>query len=145
MARSFVDRNILTKLFDFLDTSEHGLDISKFKLACIYLIGYKPSKSEIVRMLKASGCEDGQINFDTFCSLMIPRVMNADPDSRVHEIFMAFDKEDKGYIALKDFESACRIVCPHISESVIQSAFQEIDSDRNGKVGYREFVRIMRS
>ena len=39
-----------------------------------------------------------------FTKLLIPRVTNADPDSWVHEVFMNFDKENKGYISFEDFE-----------------------------------------
>ena len=46
----------IEKLFHTLDKDQKGvLSVSEFKQACIYMLGFKPSKIEIERMLKASG------------------------------------------------------------------------------------------
>ena len=57
--------------------------------------------------------------------------------------FRAFDRGAKGYVSLRDLEAAVAAVSPSLPRQTVTLAFGELDADRDGRVAYGEFVRMM--
>jgi Ca2+-binding EF-hand superfamily protein len=49
-----------------------------------------------------------------------------------------------GFISLHDFTVAVSEVAPQLSDYVVDAAFRQIDTDRDNRVGYRDFETMMK-
>ena len=65
-------------------------------------------------------------------------------DESIRQAFVALDSSCAGFISLSDFKAAVAEELPHLSDYVTTSAFRRVDTDRDGRVGYREFEAMMR-
>ena len=139
---------------------------SDYKVAVLELCGYKPSKYEInavwSKLAPPIQChmnhtEDKtasesietslQSGMDqtTFISLMVERLRQKDKDELIRQIFIAFDVHLCGFITTSDCIQAFKEVAPSISEELIGRWFDEVDSDSDGRVTFRDFEMMMKS
>ena len=68
-----------------------------------------------------------------------------EPDEVVRRAFRAFDERAKGFVSLADLEAAVERVAPQLPRHTVQLAFEQIDHNRDGRVGYGEFHNMMRA
>ena len=136
---------------------------SDYKVAVLELCGYKPSKYEInavwsklapptqCRMKDKAAAENTEISLQTgmdqatFLSLMVERLRQKDKDELIRQIFIAFDVHLCGFITTSDCVQAFKEVAPTISEELIGRWFDEVDSDSDGRVTFRDFEMMMKS
>ena len=151
--------------FQHADEDGKGfLSPSDYKVAVLELCGYKPSKYEINAVwskVQAStqchgnhraGAEEGTetssqsgMNQAIFVSLMVERLRRKDKDELIRQIFVAFDVHLRGFITTSDCVQAFKEVAPTISEELIGRWFDEVDSDSDGRVTFRDFEMMMKS
>ncbi|KAI9102474.1 hypothetical protein DFS34DRAFT_609301 [Phlyctochytrium arcticum] len=140
------------QVFNRVDTDAKGyLTRSEIKVAITGVLGYKPSKFEVAYIVRDVNIDQGEMTLDTFISHITPKLhlhsiaSNASPTSlssiRAH--FLLADRHSKGYLTLPDLQSVFHSVAPHVSQPVIQRAFETVDRQGTGRIGYREFERIM--
>lgn len=143
-----------------------------YKVAVLELCGYKPSKYEInavwskLQAPPPSQChvncavdkaaaesiactetsvQSGNMNQAAFVSLMVERLKQKDKDELIRQIFVAFDVHLRGFITTVDCMQAFKEVAPTISEELIGRWFDEVDSDSDGRVTFRDFEMMMKS
>ena len=68
-----------------------------------------------------------------------------EPNEVVRRAFRAFDERAKGFVSLADLEAAVERVAPQLPRHTVQLAFEQIDHNRDGRVGYGEFHNMMRA
>ncbi|KAJ3285247.1 EF-hand calcium-binding domain-containing protein 11 [Rhizoclosmatium sp. JEL0117] len=118
--------------------SKHGL-----KVGMMGLLGYKPSKFEIEQINKRYNLERGELNLDAFTEIMAPRLAQVDSDDMIRQMFVALDLQGNGFITLENLKAVFRKVVPNVSMNVVEEFFAEVDTNRDGKVGYREFQQLI--
>ena len=59
--------------------------------------------------------------------------------SNINQIYEEIDREQNGFIRLKDLYSRAQKCCPQISP-LLEEAFSNVDKDNDGMISYREFV-----
>ena len=146
-----------------------------YKVAVLELCGYKPSKYEInavwsklspppVSASNTQQCPDVEtagnvitdftsdpslqgvgINQPTFVSMMVERLGQKDKDELIRQVFIAFDVHLRGFITTSDCIQAFKEVSPHISEELVGRWFDEVDSDSDGRVTFRDSEMMMKS
>ncbi|KAJ3114883.1 EF-hand calcium-binding domain-containing protein 11 [Phlyctochytrium bullatum] len=79
-----------------------------------------------------------------FIRLMSPRLANIDVDDWIRGVFLALDASGNGFISLKDLETLASRLTSFIPKSVIEKSFAAVDSNRDGKVGFREFDALLK-
>ena len=140
------------------------LSPSDYKVAVLELCGYKPSKYEINAVwsklappphLKHAKDEaavkstdtslQAEMDQATFVSLMVERLRQKDKDELIRQVFIAFDIHLRGFITTSDCIQAFKEVAPTISEELIGRWFDEVDSDGDGRVTFRDFEMMMKS
>ena len=143
---------------------------SDYKVAVLELCGYKPSKYEInavwskLQSPPTTLCHTNHSDTEgtaaaesveaslppgmdqaTFVSLMVERLREKDKDELIRQIFVAFDVHLRGFITTSDCMQAFKEVAPTISEELIGRWFDEVDSDSDGRVTFRDFEMMMKS
>lgn len=124
--------------------TRHGL-----KCAVTCLTGMPPSRLELDAILPKHAPADGEpaptLGAEAFSSAMRELLCAVDEADVIRQTFRAFDTAYKGYITFDDFAKAFALTAPHIHADTLRLVFDEVDTDRNGKVSWGEFERMMRS
>ena len=77
------------------------------------------------------------------CEIAARKLALQEPEEVVRRAFRAFDRRAKGYVSLGDLEAAVANVAPQLPRHTVALAFDQLDADRDGRVAYGEFVRMM--
>ena len=101
-----VQKKLIVSVFQSSDEDKKGyLTKEDYKVAVIKLLGYKPSKYELVTAWKGV-CQEEGLSLEQFVQLMYPRVSQKDSSEKIRKIFIAFDRFCHGFISLDDCLSA---------------------------------------
>mmetsp|Transcript_8236 Transcript_8236/g.21018 ORF Transcript_8236/g.21018 Transcript_8236/m.21018 type:complete len:155 (+) Transcript_8236:246-710(+) len=142
-SQSAARRSIADSFREFDDGSKGWLTRNDLKCAVACLVGYKPSKVELGEILRAVP-EGSVLDEAAFTACMEWRLGIQDPDERIRQIFKSFDYRCSGFISSDDLLKVFTNCVPHIPHETARQVFDEIDSDRDGRVSLREFVSIMK-
>ena len=133
-----------------------------YKIAVLELLGYKPSKFEVENVWatagrgvaitepETAGYGDeaeyaGGLSYEEFLYVMLDRLRCKDKDELVHEVFMALDMTQRGFLTEVECLAAFKQVAPSIKKDVVKVLFQEVDSNGDGRVSYKDFELLMKS
>ncbi|TPX69960.1 hypothetical protein SpCBS45565_g02074 [Spizellomyces sp. 'palustris'] len=134
----------LQQVFRRADKGHKGwLSRDDFKVAMVGLLGYKPSKFEIERARNNVNFEKHEMTLERFISLR-RNCSSADLDETIRQCFLTADIGCHGYISRSDLHSIFSQVAPSVPTHVIDDAFAVVDMDGDGKVGYRDFEKLMK-
>ena len=89
------------------------------------------------------GSNASGIELPTLCEMVARKLAVREPDELVRRAFRAFDVHSKGYISPADLQEAVDDVAPHMPQRTVALAFSQLDSDRDGRVSYRDFHEMM--
>lgn len=93
-------------------------------------------------MLEVDDDENGTIEFTEFLTMMGKR---GEKEARVIKAFAFFDKDKTGFLSASQL---CNIMHRHanmLTPDEIEEMVQEADSDQDGFINYKQFVRLMMS
>lgn len=121
-----------------------------YKVAVLELFGYKPSKYELsnvwTRFCKHNGEGEGSgLDLDTFVSIMMERLKQKDHNELIREVFMSLDVYQRGFITEQDCLGAFEQVAPQLRGEAVRPLFEEVDTNGDGRVSYRDFEIMMKS
>ena len=69
--------------------------------------------------------------------------LTEDQVRELRDAFMAFDRDNSGYITTKELGRCLRSMGLNPTDKELQRLVNEVDSDGNGKVDFHEFVDMM--
>lgn len=104
-------------------------------------------------MKEADLNRDGDINYEEFVTWLMrcapPTVLQAveqelasDRDC-VHAVFRVWDRNGDGVISLKELTNVVRLTCPQLSSSQVKVLALSMDTNKNGKIDYEEFLNFL--
>lgn len=129
----------LEETFAFFSKGE-VLDLHELRCALIYVLGFKPSKLTLSRLMQ----DRTECNLSLFKEIAT-RLNRQTDDELVQSQFDLLDTHQKGYLTFDDFDSACEAVAPRLSTVVRRQVFDEVDSNSDGKVTLHNFQQMMQS
>uniref|UniRef100_A0A336MWX1 CSON002481 protein n=1 Tax=Culicoides sonorensis TaxID=179676 RepID=A0A336MWX1_CULSO len=143
-----VDFEVLKSIFESFDVSKTGSCPLEIIPAILSTLGVKTQKDElnvIISEIDADG--SGLIDFDEFLELA-KRYIEPEPDytrlsAELKEVFMIFDKQNKGYLEIDEFKSIIKEIEPDLPEDELDHFVQEVDADGSGKIEFEEFLEVM--
>lgn len=91
--------------------------------------------------------ESGEIEFSEFIKLC-EEFVEPEEDYNVvkrelRDIFMMYDKEQRGYIPVADFKSILKEIEPSLPDEEAEAIVKELDTDFSGTIDFEEFVEAM--
>jgi len=121
------------------------------KAASIFLLGKKLRKKEVVGLIEheqkfrrgAPPLPEPGLLLEEFRRVMTDRIKWQDPEQEIKDTFEAFDRTGNGFLTQSDLQHACHRVSGRLDEGTVRQVFAEVDTDLNGKVGFREFRAAM--
>lgn len=86
---------------------------------------------------------DGMVDFNEFLTLAAKSVKDIDTEEELKEIFMVFDRENKGVISPAQIKYVMRCLKEHFTDDEIDEIITEGDRDGDGLLSFEEFSGIM--
>mmetsp|Transcript_44341 Transcript_44341/g.84806 ORF Transcript_44341/g.84806 Transcript_44341/m.84806 type:complete len:159 (+) Transcript_44341:213-689(+) len=126
----------------FDENSKGWLSKSELKCAMASLLGVRPSKAE-VELVMQQGEAEGKVEFAAFKKAMEEKLGAVDPEEHVRRLFQAFDVRCQGFITRPDLHKIFAEFLSTIPPTVVDEIFEEVDTDQDGRVSYREFCAVM--
>lgn len=162
----------IAEAFHNADEGKKGLLTREdLKVAFVSLFGYKPSRSEVDRLMAIRTQQETPfgrhlqldqsatrkscivtcgtspqvgITIEHFIEIAKTKILTEDHDDEIRQIFLAFDTWCQGFITLDVAKKNFLQVAPFLDPVTVEKLFQEADTDRDGRVSYRDFEFIMK-
>ena len=107
-------------------------------------LGQNPSDDEIKAMIEEVDVDKSEtIDFKEFLGLMAKKMKNSDSEEELIEAFRIFDRDGNGKISAHELRYVMLSSGEELTEQDIQTIIKEADTDGDGYIDYKEFVRIM--
>ena len=161
----------IAETFHNADEGKKGLLTREdLKVAFVSLFGYKPPKSEVDQLMinktqqqtslvshlqgdqsltrKSSSAVSTNpevgLTLDQFTEIAKTKILAEDIDDEIRQMFLAFDARCQGFITLDVAKKVFLQVAPFLDPVTVERLFREVDTDRDGRVSYRDFEFMMK-
>ena len=86
---------------------------------------------------------NGEIDFEEFCGLMVKKMKESEPEEELVELFKFFDRDSNNTVDIHDLAEAFNELGEKISDEELREMVDEHDLDGDGCFNFKEFVRLM--
>ncbi|CAN4109722.1 unnamed protein product [Withania somnifera] len=135
----------LKEMFSKIDTDNDGIVSVEELKAGLQEVNSQLSDSEIKMLIDAIDTNGkGTLDYGEFIaiSLHLHRMAN---DEHLHRAFSSFDKDGNGYIEPDELRDALMEDGSDDCTNVANDIFQEVDTDKDGRISYDEFAAMMKT
>nr|CDS34249.2 calmodulin [Hymenolepis microstoma] len=134
----------LFKTFSLFDRNQDGLITTDDLGTVMKSLGVNLSKKELMEMLKEGDFSgDGAIDFKEFVTLAINSVNDAENNEQLLNTFRLFDKDNNGFISPAELRQVLTALGEKLHEGQVEEMIRNIDRDRDGRINYDEFIRLI--
>ncbi|PHU05318.1 Calcium-dependent protein kinase 7 [Capsicum chinense] len=135
----------LKEMFSKIDTDNDGIVSVEELKAGLQKVNSQLADSEIKMLIEAIDTNGkGTLDYGEFIaiSLHLQRMSN---DEHLHRAFSFFDKDGNGYIEPDELRDALMEDGSDDCTNVANDIFQEVDTDKDGRISYDEFAAMMKT
>nr|ACG37185.1 calcium-dependent protein kinase, isoform AK1 [Zea mays] len=133
-------------MFKTMDTDNDGIVSYEELKTGIAKLGSHLAESEVQMLIEAVDTNGrGALDYGEFLavSLHLQRMAN---DEHLRRAFLFFDKDGNGFIEPEELrEALVDDGAADSMEEVVNDILQEVDTDKDGKISYEEFVAMMKT
>ena len=135
----------LREVFQGHDKDNDGFIVYKDLSTIIRGYGFLPSEIELVELLKTMDKgEDSLYDFKDLLKILNGRI-NEPREEELLEAFKALDREETGLISNQELKNILASLSDRISDSEIEEIIDYCYLDKDDRINYEEFVRMMLS
>ncbi|KAI3720996.1 hypothetical protein L2E82_31997 [Cichorium intybus] len=135
----------IKEMFKKIDTDDDGtVTIEELKTG-LQKLNSQLAESEIQLLIEAVDTNGkGTLDYGEFVaiSLHLRKMAN---DEHLHKAFSYFDKDGNGFIEPNELQHILKEDRDDNSADIANDIFQEVDTDKDGKISYEEFVAMMKT
>ncbi|KAJ7949987.1 putative Calcium-dependent protein kinase [Quillaja saponaria] len=135
----------IKEMFKKMDSDNDGIVSIEELKAGFQNFGSQLAESEVQALIEAVDTNGkGTLDYGEFVavSLHLKRMAN---DDHIHKAFSYFDKDGNGYIEPEELRDALMEDGADDCTDVANDIFQEVDTDKDGRISYDEFVAMMKT
>ncbi|KAK1355682.1 Calcium-dependent protein kinase 13 [Heracleum sosnowskyi] len=135
----------IKELFNKIDTDNDGIVSVEELKAGLQKFGSQLAEADVQLLIEAVDINGkGTLDYGEFIavSLHLQRMAN---DEHLHKAFSHFDKDSNGYIEPDELRDALMEDGADDCTNVANDIFQEVDTDKDGKISYEEFAAMMKT
>jgi len=132
-------------MFKKIDTDNDGIVSIEELKAGLKNLGSHLAEPEVQMLIEAVDNDGkGTLDYGEFLavSLHLRRLAN---EEHLHKAFSYFDKDGNGYIEPDELRDALMEDGADDCTDVANDIFQEVDTDKDGRISYDEFVAMMKT
>ncbi|KAF2346368.1 EF-hand domain [Trinorchestia longiramus] len=89
----------------------------------------------------------GKVNFNSFCTIVMPFLEDDDDEAmneELKEAFRLYDKKGEGFITTQILKEILKELDPKLTRDDLDSIIEEVDEDGSGTVDFDEFMEMMK-
>eukprot|EP01117_Protostelium_nocturnum_P010931 TRINITY_DN3951_c0_g2_i1.p1 TRINITY_DN3951_c0_g2~~TRINITY_DN3951_c0_g2_i1.p1 ORF type:complete len:147 (-),score=62.98 TRINITY_DN3951_c0_g2_i1:763-1203(-) len=108
-------------------------------------LGQNPSERDVedlIQQVDADG--NGHIDFTEFLAMMARKMQDFDSEEEMREAFSIFDKSGSGFIGASELKQVLGCLGENLTDQEAEEMIREADTDRDGKINFKEFYRILK-
>lgn len=130
--------------FSRCDTDEDGKINVQELGEVMKALGQNLSEADLKKIIASVDTDgDGTISFQEFLAVVAKKMKNGPTEEELRMVFRAFDLNGDGHISVEELKQAMVQVGEQLSQEELDTMIHEADVDKDGKVNYEEFVRIL--
>ncbi|KAJ0967883.1 hypothetical protein J5N97_024800 [Dioscorea zingiberensis] len=133
----------LKQMFKNMDTDQSGTITYDELKAGLSRLGSKLTENEVKQLMDAADVDkSGSIDYIEFITATMHR-HRLEKDENLYKAFQYFDKDGSGYITRDEIKQAMQEY-GMADDATIDEILDDVDTDKDGKIDYDEFVAMMR-
>jgi calcium-dependent protein kinase len=94
--------------------------------------------------LQADVNGNGYLDYGEFVAITI-HLQRLSNDAHLRTAFFFFDKDSSGYIERAELADALADEAGHTDEAALNNVLREVDTDKDGRISFDEFVAMMKA
>lgn len=136
---------VIRDMFKLMDIDNNGkITFAELK-AGLQKVGSQLGEEEMRMMMEAADVDgNGVLDYGEFVAVTI-HLQRMENDDYLRRAFMFFDADASGYIEIAELREALRDVSGQIDNEVLNDIMREVDTDKDGRISYDEFVNMMKT
>ncbi|GAY42854.1 hypothetical protein CUMW_070110 [Citrus unshiu] len=133
----------LKQMFNNIDTDASGTITCEELRDGLSRLGSKLSEAEIRQLMEAADVDkSGTIDYTEFITATMHR-HKLEKEENLYKAFKYFDEDDSGFITREELRQAMNQYGMG-DEATIDEILEDVDTDKDGRINYEEFVAMMR-
>ncbi|KAL6973326.1 Calcium-dependent protein kinase 10 [Sarracenia purpurea var. burkii] len=136
---------VIRDMFTLMDTDNDGKVTYEELKAGLRKVGSQLAEPEIKLLMDVADVDgNGVLDYGEFVAVTI-HLQKMENDAHFRRAFMFFDKDGSGYIELDELREALADESGETDADVLNEIMREVDTDKDGKISYDEFVAMMKA
>ena len=134
----------LKEAFNVFDKDNDGFITTKELGTVMRSLGHNPQEAELREMIKLYDKDDsGTIDLTEFMDMMNNKMKEQEEEEELFETFKVFDKDNDGLLSADEIRYVINAVDETLDDYLLEELIEQADLDKDGKINYHEFVRLM--
>ncbi|PAN45634.1 hypothetical protein PAHAL_9G131800 [Panicum hallii] len=136
---------VIRDMFALMDTDKDGrVTLQELKVG-LRKVGSKLAEPEMELLMEAADVNgNGYLDYGEFVAITI-HLQRLSNDGHLRTAFLFFDKDSSGYIERAELADALADENGHTDEAALNNVLREVDTDKDGRISFDEFVAMMKA
>lgn len=135
----------IREMFKTMDTNNNGSISFEELKAGLHKAGSHLSEQEVQLLMDTADVDkNGKLEFGEFVAVSV-HLQRMDNDEHLRKAFTFFDKNGSGYIEIDELKEGLADGLGQDDEEVLNDIVREVDTDKDGRISYEEFVAMMKT
>ncbi|KAM0979717.1 hypothetical protein ACFX13_015806 [Malus domestica] len=136
---------VIRDMFTLMDTDKDGrVTYEELKLG-LHKVGSQLAEPEIKMLMEVADVDgNGVLDYGEFAAVTI-HLQKMENDEHLRRAFVFFDKDGSGYIELGELRESLQDESGETDTEVLNDIMREVDTDKDGRISYDEFVAMMKT
>nr|XP_011459503.1 PREDICTED: calcium-dependent protein kinase 8-like isoform X1 [Fragaria vesca subsp. vesca] len=135
----------IKEAFQLMDADNKGKVSLDQLRSGIQKLGQQIPDPDLKILMEAADVDgDGALNYGEFVAVSVHLKKMAN-DEHLRKAFEFFDQNQSGYIEIEELRNALNDDVDAGGEEVIHAIMHDVDTDKDGRISYEEFVAMMKS
>ncbi|CAD6214060.1 unnamed protein product [Miscanthus lutarioriparius] len=136
---------VIRDMFALMDTDKDGRVTVEELKAGLRKVGSKLAEPEMELLMEAADVNgNGYLDYGEFVAITI-HLQRLSNDAHLRKAFLFFDKDSSGYIERAELADALADDAGHTDEAALNNILQEVDTNKDGRISFDEFVAMMKA
>jgi calcium-dependent protein kinase len=136
---------VIRDMFTLMDTDNDGKVTFEELKSGLLKVGSQLAEPEIKLLMDVADVDgNGTLDYGEFVAVTI-HLQRMENDEHFRRAFMFFDKDGSNFIELDELRVILADESGLTDENVLNEIMREVDTDKDGKISYDEFVAMMKS
>ncbi|XWS52536.1 hypothetical protein CRYUN_Cryun11dG0079100 [Craigia yunnanensis] len=135
----------IKEAFEMMDTGKRGkINLEELRMG-LQKVGQQIPDADLQILVEAADLDgDGTLNYGEFVAVSV-HLKKMTNDEHLHKAFAFFDLNKSGFLEIEDLRDALNDEVDTSSEEVINAIMHDVDTDKDGRISYEEFVVMMKA